>query len=49
MPEATSTALAAQLLGRMTTPTQAAIRAELANQVQEALNSLDPADREVLC
>ena len=28
MPEATSMALAAQLLGQMTTPTQAAMRAE---------------------
>jgi RNA polymerase sigma-70 factor (ECF subfamily) len=48
MPEATSMALAAQLLGQMTTPTQAAVRAELQIKVQEALNSLDPVDREVL-
>ena len=48
MPEATSTALAAQLLGRLTTPTQAAQRAELQFRVQEALNSMDPVDREVL-
>jgi RNA polymerase sigma-70 factor (ECF subfamily) len=48
MPEATSMALAAQLLGQMTTPTQAAVRAELQIKVQEALNGLDPIDREVL-
>ncbi len=48
MPEATSTALAAQLLGRLTSPTQAVQRAELQLQVQEALNSLEPVDREVL-
>ena len=48
MPEATSTALAAQLLGRLTTPTQAAQRAELQLRVQDALNSMDPIDREVL-
>ena len=48
MPEATSAALAAQLLGRLTTPSQAAIRAERKIRLQEALNSLDPIDREVL-
>jgi RNA polymerase sigma-70 factor (ECF subfamily) len=48
MPEATSTALAAQLLGRLTTPTEALRRAELQLQVQTALSSLDPVDREVL-
>ncbi len=48
MPEATSTALAAQLLGRLTSPSQAFQRAELQLQVQEALNGLEPIDREVL-
>ena len=48
MPAATTTALAAQLVGRLTTPTQALQRAELQVQVQEALNSLDHVDREVL-
>ncbi len=48
MPEATSVALAARLLGRLTTPTQALQRAELQLSVQEALNGLDPVDREVL-
>ena len=48
MPEATTTALASQLLGRLTTPTEAVQRAELQLCVQEGLNSLDPIDREVL-
>jgi RNA polymerase sigma-70 factor (ECF subfamily) len=48
LPQASSVSLAAQLLGRLTTPTQAALRAELQIRVQEALNSLDPIDREVL-
>jgi RNA polymerase sigma-70 factor, ECF subfamily len=48
MPEATTTALASQLLGRLTTPTQALQRAELQLRVQDALNNLDPIDREVL-
>jgi RNA polymerase sigma-70 factor (ECF subfamily) len=48
LPRASSTALAAMLLGRQTSPTQAAERAERMLQVQEAPNSLDPIDREVL-
>jgi RNA polymerase sigma-70 factor (ECF subfamily) len=48
MPEASSAALAAQLLGHDTRPSEAAIRAELKIQVQEALNQLDAIDREVL-
>jgi RNA polymerase sigma-70 factor (ECF subfamily) len=48
LPEASSASLAAQLLGRLTSPTQAALRAELQIRVQEALNSMDPMDREVL-
>jgi RNA polymerase sigma-70 factor (ECF subfamily) len=47
-PQATSASLAAQLLGRLTSPTQAAIRAEMQVRLQEALNSMDPLDREVL-
>lgn len=45
---ASSASLAAQLLGRLTSPSQGAMRAELRVRVQEALNSLDPLDREVL-
>ena len=48
LPEASSAALASMLLGQHTSPTQAALRAERMLRVQEALNSLDPLDREVL-
>jgi RNA polymerase sigma-70 factor (ECF subfamily) len=48
LPEASSAALASMLLGKHTSPTQAAQRAELLLRVQEALNSLEPIDREVL-
>jgi RNA polymerase sigma-70 factor (ECF subfamily) len=48
LPTASSAALAAQLLGKHTSPTQAAVRAERMIRLQEALNSLDPIDREVL-
>lgn len=48
LPEADSVSLAAQLLGKLTTPSQAAIKAEQRIYVQEALNSMDPLDREVL-
>ena len=48
LPQASSAALALMLLGQLTSPTQAAERAERMLPVQEALNSLDPIDREVL-
>ncbi len=48
MPEATSFALAAQLMGNVTTPSHAAIRAESKLQIQDALNAMDAIDREVL-
>jgi RNA polymerase sigma-70 factor, ECF subfamily len=48
LPQASSVSLAAQLLGRMTSASNAAIRAETQLRVQEALNSMDPMDREVL-
>ena len=48
LPQASSVSLANQLLGRLTSPTQAAVRAELQLRVQEALNGLEPLDREVL-
>jgi RNA polymerase sigma-70 factor (ECF subfamily) len=48
LPAATSAALAAQLLGHDTRPSEAAIRAERKIRLQEALNSMDPLDREVL-
>jgi RNA polymerase sigma-70 factor (ECF subfamily) len=48
LPEASSEALAAHLLGRLTRPSEAAIRAEAKVRLQEALNRMDPLDREVL-
>jgi RNA polymerase sigma-70 factor (ECF subfamily) len=48
LPQATSASLAAQLLGHMTSASRAAIRAEDQIRVQEALNSMEPLDREVL-
>lgn len=48
LPAASSAALAAQLLGQHTSPTEAAVRAERLLRIQEALNSLEPIDREVL-
>jgi RNA polymerase sigma-70 factor (ECF subfamily) len=48
LPQASTAALASMLLGRLTSPTQAAQRAERLLRIQEALNSLDPIDREVL-
>jgi RNA polymerase sigma-70 factor (ECF subfamily) len=48
LPETTSAALAAQLLGHVTRPSEAAIRAEAKICLQEALNLMDPLDREVL-
>ena len=41
LPEASSQALAAQLLGQLTSPTEAAVRAERMLRLQEALNTMD--------
>lgn len=48
LPQATSVSLAAQLLGRFTSVTQAAVRAEMQVKLQEAVNSMDPMDREII-
>lgn len=48
LPEATSAVIASQLLGKHTTPSQAAVRAEIKIQLEEALNDMEPMDREVL-
>jgi RNA polymerase sigma-70 factor (ECF subfamily) len=48
MPEACSVSIAQQLLGQLTSPTQAVARAEMQLIVQEVLNSMDPIDREIL-
>jgi RNA polymerase sigma-70 factor (ECF subfamily) len=47
IPRAASVSLAEMLLGRLTSPTKAAQRAEVL-LLQEALNGTDPLDREVL-
>ncbi|HEX4613050.1 MAG TPA: sigma-70 family RNA polymerase sigma factor [Urbifossiella sp.] len=48
LPPVSSASLAEHLLGKLTTASHAAIRVELRLRVQEALNSMDPFDREVL-
>ena len=48
LPQASSASLAQQLLAGLTSPTQAAVRAEMQLKLQEALNGMDPIDREVV-
>jgi RNA polymerase sigma-70 factor (ECF subfamily) len=48
LPEASSAALAAQLMGQHTSPTEAALRAERMLRLQDAVNRLEPLDREIL-
>jgi WD40 repeat protein/serine/threonine protein kinase/DNA-directed RNA polymerase specialized sigma24 family protein len=48
LPTMTSAALAAQLLGRQAPPAGAAARVGRILQIQDALNAMDPLDREVL-
>ena len=48
LPQASSVSLAEQLLGRYSSPSQAVVKAELRLRVQDALNGMDPLDREVL-
>jgi len=48
LPEANSVSLAVHLLGQLTSPSQAAIKAEMRLRLQEALDNLDPLDREVI-
>lgn len=48
LPQASSVSLAAQLLGRFTTASQAAHRAERQLQLQLAVNGLDEIDREII-
>ncbi|MEZ6133640.1 MAG: sigma-70 family RNA polymerase sigma factor [Pirellulaceae bacterium] len=47
-PAATSAVLAAQLVGHLTTASHAAVRAEMKLKVEQALNSMDDRDRELL-
>ena len=48
MPQASTAMLAAQLLGKLTSPSDAAIRAERKVRLQEALNAMEPIDREIV-
>ncbi|MDA0660690.1 MAG: sigma-70 family RNA polymerase sigma factor [Planctomycetota bacterium] len=47
-PMATSTSLAAQLLGQVSSPSQIAMRDELAVQLEKAIHGMEPIDQEVL-
>jgi RNA polymerase sigma-70 factor (ECF subfamily) len=47
-PEASSLAIAQQLVGRHTGPSEAAARAELKVRLEEALGAMEPLDREIL-
>ena len=44
----TTAALAAQLVGNVTSPSQAAARAETLDQVEQVIAAMDPLDREIL-
>lgn len=48
LPEATSAAIAAQLLGRETSASALAMRLERKVRIEEAIDAMDPIDREVL-
>jgi RNA polymerase sigma-70 factor (ECF subfamily) len=48
LPQASSAALVSMLLGRLTSPSSAAVRAEQILQVQNAVNALEPLDREIV-
>jgi RNA polymerase sigma-70 factor, ECF subfamily len=48
LPQASSVALAAQLLGQYTAASQAVSRAEVHLQIQAALNTMEPIDREII-
>lgn len=47
-PRATSISIAAQLLGRLTSVSQAVVRAEMRAKLQEAVNAMDEIDREII-
>jgi RNA polymerase sigma-70 factor, ECF subfamily len=48
MPEASSVSLADQLVGKLTTPSRAFIRAEARARIQQALSEMEELDREAL-
>lgn len=47
-PQASSTVLAAKLVGRLTSPSHAAMRLEMKARLREALDAMDAVDRDVL-
>lgn len=47
-PQTTTVSLAAQLVGHLTSPSQAAARAETLGQVEQAVAAMEPLDQEVL-
>ncbi len=47
-PQVTSTSIALQIAADRTSPVQAAIRAEMSTQIEQAIDGMDPIDREVL-
>ena len=48
LPEANSMSLAANLLGQLTSPSQAAVKVEMRIKLQEALNGMEPLEREII-
>jgi RNA polymerase sigma-70 factor (ECF subfamily) len=48
MSRASTDAIAERLIGRLTSPTQAAVRAERKQRLREALDTMDPIDREII-
>jgi RNA polymerase sigma-70 factor, ECF subfamily len=48
LPDVETAALAAHLIGQLTSPSRAAIRAEAKLRLEEALSRMEPIDREVL-
>jgi RNA polymerase sigma-70 factor (ECF subfamily) len=46
--QGTSASLASQLIGHLTSPSQAAMRAELSTQLTEAVSEMDTMDQEIL-
>ena len=47
-PQATSTSMAIQLAGNLTSPSQAAMRDEMSRRLEQVLEKMDTVDREVL-
>jgi RNA polymerase sigma-70 factor, ECF subfamily len=47
-PQSTAVSLAAILAGNFTSPSQAVVRTEMLEQVEKAIEAMDPLDREVL-